>query len=321
MKFSSLQKIPKLAWISAFSFIILGGFYAGSFGIIQHQFAKNQASPEVSLENFEIIHVAKDNLTVDVNFTIDYPLSTQEIRFNLLEMEILFNDTLVATVDSNPSQFRSNMTSFRVNLTFTIITPQIYSWIIRKITQNETVSLQLQGKLKIKGFLAIFPKFEINQDINITNSENLQISEYFNMTISNVYLDTENASYTIEGSLEILNPFNFPINITKIEGDISFNDPDGYVLIFNFNPANDIELANIDLDWSDSPLQLPANSTGSKNFTIENDAISALAIPRLLDEINQERLYLNVYDAKIVIQIAGSDWEILFSLEDIYIKL
>lgn len=317
MNLKDLQKIPRYIWVSAISVLVITSLYGGSYGIIQNQLNKEQEGPDFDLLHFFITDVTNEAITVDLNFSLSEPVNNKQISFDLRDLKLYNNETQVAEISTNPSTFIASQTSFRVNVTFHIVSEDIYSLILNDMFKNGYTLLDLRGKIKLGSFFTIFPKFTLDKQLNISKSENITRKDIMQIQISDYDINEENLTYAFFGNLSITNPFEFPINITGILGKVSFDDPDGYVFGITVKEEYDIQLTRVDLDWTNSPMILLPNTTATKAFQIQDNILTALAIPRLIDEVAKGRLYLNFNDAQLDLEIAGSSWNIPFDLQEI----
>ncbi|WP_457557756.1 hypothetical protein [Candidatus Harpocratesius sp.] len=322
----SIQFRKKKVYLPLLSIILLGILYGGSYGIIQstinNQMNSNNNSPDSKSDPMKLNYIYLISATeeyLDLNFSLFFPIdkSMPDISIKLIYFEIYhegdrITDLSFPLLPFGKMHLAPSITSFNLTVRVGISNQIGINKMINHLVLSENVSLHVIGKFKLQGFGVIYPAFHLDQDFVLSSKQHSK--KLLNFEFQSFEIDLDALTYSMEYTIKIFNPLNFSFNLLSVQGDLDFDDFDGVGLL---GPKKNIHISTISYNWSENPFSIHANSENSKSVSFTDELPDIFTSSRLLDELDQNQLAIDVTKGMITIQ--WNDvilyWE--FTLEDI----
>lgn len=305
----------------------LSGIYFGSYWIIQgfintriedafnsNNNGENSTSP-VKIDQLSILEMNQDYIDFNLSIKMEDSLAAPNLVLKINFLELEYTDQILTRIEfpRSPNGLIELQASY-FNLTFRVDIKEqlLFARLISDYMTNITVPLTISGNFKILGIAQVYPAFHFSEIyvLNRTNSQNRILDFSFN----NITANLEEKRYSLEVTIILNNSYDFSVNITRITGEISFNDPDGFGILA---PMQNIHLMDIDLNWTEDPFEVLENHVNTRIVVLNGSLPNLLTFSRLSEEILQNKLHLNLLAGELQLQYGESivNWQ--FALENI----
>ena len=181
---------------------------------------------------------------------------------------------------------------------------------------NTNITLSGNASIQIAGMVSTL-NTTLNFEIEWKGLQGNLIQSITLVSISVTYYPPGSLSFTANARVTVQNPLNFSINITYLEYDVYFDDPDGYSIPIPIPPYSysDVAAYNIFIDdvaknYTQNPpeVQFSAGETRNLDEAVSNNTQNVCS--RLYDEYVQDNdLLIDIRNG--IMQIALGDFKVM----------
>ncbi len=284
----------------------------------------NGTSPKI--EEIDLIRGLEDILLLKITFSLFNPTSLS-IPIDSFDLFVYYNNFRIGKLVLPYITLLKGQNLFSGEITLWKNVSSIISNMLASILMGKDVNFDIKAEMgSILGNIIFNTELPLLENVSLVSPSNHSLIDDFRILDTVIFLNytfplSLDVNYKIITQAIVYNPLNFALNITHIHFSLYFCDSDGVKilggLVWKSDPKYHIFITKITSDYPiGAPLTLKANATTSVNFVFLGESLE-LGL-RLYDEYVKNKLYLDIENGFINVNIQEFNLYIHFEYNDIY---
>ncbi|MFX0099133.1 MAG: DUF3712 domain-containing protein [Candidatus Hodarchaeota archaeon] len=282
---------------------------------------------EFSIGDMVVAGTTADTITINTTIETENPAPI-DIAIGGIHLDGEYQGSWVGNVSAGPTTLTpgTNVIPIQVVLSGDQNQSAVEA-LLSEYIAGDNVSLYFNGTLNVSlpGMDTPFAA-ALNKTVTLEGLEDPLITGAQIQSIGLTVSPPATYSASVTARVNVQNPFNFGINVTYIETDVTFEDPDGYTfsigifLLQNTTSDLNISVGRIDVDKSGTPIQIAASSSSNVDETIATSNVNTCC--RAYSEYYLESpagMLINLQNGRIRIQISAFSVWLDFSYSNLLV--
>lgn len=261
----------------------------------------------VTIVDFKLTDMDGDSMDLELNLTISTEVEVS-VDFHLASAELSYDGVTIGTIAITDNSFTSTTASYvNEEMIVTITNAAKFNEFLSAYINDASVQVAFSGDVVFDSPPVPLSDYEITKTVSLEGLNGLPGMVTVEVDFITLTL-TPSAAIEVNTTVTITNPTEYSFDITAFEGDLKFDDDDGYdTLPFNYPPKDGVVLDQLDIDWSSAPVELTPGSSTEKNQTLQDSTLNEVTV-RVYDEyLLDNDLELYITDGVATIELFGNE--------------